>query len=140
MDIRKEVRDVIIETSEDIAELNRGQLFLGKRSDGKPIKNLKRGSEEYSSWWGDYRASLGLQTDHFDLNVTRQFWDSIEVDVRSEVFEVLSNDDKYDDLVKMFSERILGLSDASKSEEYIPNYFFPALKARIERKLGVKFR
>jgi hypothetical protein len=36
--------------------------------------------------------------------------------------------------------KVLGLSPTSKREEYIPNTFFPALKAVIERKIGLKFK
>lgn len=134
MNIRKEVRDVIIETSEDIAELNRGQLFIGMRADGKEI------NPKYSDLTIELKEAKGQPTDRVTLRDEGDFWNSIKVDVKSETFDIDATDSKTLKLTRKYGKQILGLSKESKSEEYIPNYFFPALKARIERKLGVKFR
>jgi hypothetical protein len=131
-DISREVTEVILDTKEDIAELNRGQMFLGKRADGTDI------TPTYADLTIAIKESLGEPSDRVTLRDTGAFWDSIEVDANSETFTIDATDEKTNKLVKKYGNKIFGLSKESKSEEYIPLYFFPALKNRIEQKLGLK--
>lgn len=98
---------------------------------------MKRGSLSYSSRYGAWRASLGLQTDHYDLKVSGRYWDSIKVDVNSVQFEVINTDSKAEYIHKMFTDGTLGLTPRNKKEKYVPEHFMPALIERIERKLGI---
>lgn len=122
-----------MDTKEDIAELNRGQLFLGKRADGKEI------NPQYADLTIEIKQAKSQPTDRVTLNDTGAFWDSILVDVGSDTFDINATDEKTSKLIKKYGKQILGLSAESKNEEYIPNYFFPELKKRIEKKLGLKF-
>jgi hypothetical protein len=135
-DIRQEAREAIIETKDEIVRLNQGQLYLGKRSDGSDLA-------PYSSWYAAYKERLSDPiasiTDRRTLYLTGKWWNSIKVDVQSETFEVTNDDQKNTLIMQREGEKVLGLSKESKAEEYVPNYFFPALRARIERRLGIGF-
>lgn len=133
-DIREEVRQVIIETKGEIEELNRGQLFLGKRADGSYI------GPDYTPFTKQIKEEKGQPFDRVTLRDKGHFWNSIEVDsVNSETYNIFAQDPKTAALVKKYGGKILGLSKESRTEEYIPFYFFPALKKRIETKTGLKF-
>lgn len=132
-DIGNEVRESIIETQDAITELNRGQMFIGKRSDGSEI------TPTYSDLTIILKEEKGQPSDRVTLKDTGDFWDSLTVDVDSDTFTMDATDSKTDRLSKKYGDKILGLSDESKREEYIPLYFFPELKNRITRRLGFKF-
>lgn len=132
-DIRKEVIGTIKDTAEDIAELNRGQLFVGKRADDKMIE------PPYAPFTIRIKEMLGQPVDRVTLKFTGAFWASIKVNVKSDTYTVTATDNKRKKLEAKYGEEILGLSDESKREEYLPNYFMPALKKRIFNKIGVNF-
>lgn len=131
--IRSEIREVIEQTSGEIAELNRGQLFIGRRSDGKEI------NPQYSPLTVMIKEEKGQPTDRVTLKDKGDFWNSIAVDVNSDSFTIDATDNKTNKLVKKYGKEIMGLNKESKAE-YKDNYLFPALKERIERKLQLKFR
>lgn len=132
-DIREEVREVIRETSEQIAELNRGQLFLGKRPDDSEL-------DPYSNFYADFKSGLSHPiasiVDRRTLYLTGEFWRSIKVKIESEEFNLVSDDAKATQIFDREGE-VLGLSNESK-DEYQENYFEPNLIDRIQTKLGIK--
>jgi hypothetical protein len=132
-DITEEVRESIIETSDEITELNRGQMFIGKRSDGSEI------TPTYSDLTIELKEQKGQPSDRVTLKDTGAFWDSLTVDVNSDSFTIDATDSKTEKLSKKYGDKIFGLTAESKREEYIPLYFFPALQKRITGKLGLKF-
>src|SRR5690242_10353599 len=90
-DIRAEIVEVIYDISPDIEALQRGQLSIGKLASGKPIKNIKTGSETYGVMCGEIRFQAGKQIDFFDLRFTGEFYASIKVsDVSAEDFKISS--------------------------------------------------
>jgi len=131
-EILQEVRLTIEETAETIADFNRKQLFAGKRSTGTDIK------PEYAAFTILIKDQKGQPTDRVTLKDTGEFYEDIEVDVNSETFELISTNEKTEDLKAKYGQRILGLSDNNKSE-YVEFTFFPALRARVTKKLGFKF-
>lgn len=130
--ITKEVRESIIETSPAIVKLNQGQMFIGRRADGTELL------PSYKDITIEIKKSKGQPYDRVTLRDTGAFWDSIKVDVSTDVFKINATDSKAKKLIKKYGVKILGLSKESKSEEYIPLYFFPELKNRIEYKTGLK--
>lgn len=131
-DIKREVRESIEATTGAIVKLNQGQMFIGRRADGTEILPTYKDSTI------EIKKSKGQPYDRVTLKDTGAFWDSINVNVATDTFLIDASDSKTQGLVKKYGDKILGLSDASKSEEYIPLYFFPELKSRIEGKLGLK--
>lgn len=130
--IRGEVVDIIADTGPEIVKLNQGQLSLGLRADGYAIE------PSYSPFTIAEKKRKGQPYDKVTLKDTGAFWQSIFLgDVSIEKFDVDASDAKTDTLIKKYGGQILGLSADSKNEEYIPNYFFPELKARVETKLGL---
>lgn len=132
--IREELRLAIQDTAEDIAELNRGQLFLGLRSDGSSM-------DDYSAYYADFKTKLSHPiasiTDRRTLYLSGQWWRSIRVDVGSETYEITNDDSKTADILAREGEDVLGLSTDSKSE-YVINYLQPALGRRIENAIGLQ--
>lgn len=135
-DIIAVLGECVQETKEAIADLNRGQLFIGKRTDGTDIL------PDYSDYTIELKQAKGQPYDRVTLRDKGHFWNSIHVDVDSKNYSVDASDSKTDKILDKYEThngKILGLSKESKSEEYIPNYLFPALKAKMESMLGLKF-
>jgi hypothetical protein len=132
-DIYKEVEETVVETAGDIAELNRGQMAIGRRADASEI------TPTYSDLTIELKQAKGQETEWVTLRDTGSFWSRIFVDVNAGSFTISSSDDKTGKLEKKYGEKIFGLTKESRTEEYIPLYFFPALKAKITKKLGFKF-
>lgn len=133
--IREEVIEIFVDTGPEIVKLNQGQLSLGLRADGYEIE------PSYSPFTIAEKKRKGQPYDKVTLKDTGAFWQSIYLgDVSIEKFNVDASDEKTDKLIKKYGGQILGLSTDSKNEEYIPNYFFPELKARVEGKLGLKMQ
>jgi hypothetical protein len=131
-EILAEVRETIEETAGTIADFNRKQLFAGKRSTGADIK------PDYAPLTILIKDQKGQPTDRVTLKDKGDFYEEISVDVNSETFELVSSNEKTEDLKAKYGDRILGLSVDSKSE-YVAFTFFPALRERINKKLGFKF-
>lgn len=127
-----EVVQSVQNTRDSIAEMVRGQLFLGKKPDGNEMP-------PYSPWYADIKSKLsGIAgiTDRRTLYLTGNFWKSIEVDVDTEKFVLKSTDSKADKIHKREGD-VLGMTTDSK-EEYVRNYFFPELKERIYHGTGIQ--
>lgn len=138
-DMPQEVVQAIEFTGEEVAHLIRGQMSVGLTGNNRKIKNKYTNSTTYGVIWGEYRLGKNLQVEFFDLKVTGEFTSKIEVQsVTPESFVITSPSMKTPDLVDMFGEAILKMTDESRAE-FIRSSFFPELKYRIENKLGVKF-
>ena len=127
-----EVRSSIEETSEDISNFNRKQLFEGTRSTGTEIKPF------YSPYTILLKDQKGQPTDRVTLKDTGDFYNSIQVDVKTDSYDIIATDYKYDKLANKYGKTILGLNVNNKTQ-YIFYSFFPALRERITKKLEVKF-
>ena len=131
-DVRAVVVETITETAPDIIKLNQGQLFIGRRADGHQIE------PEYADITVRLKKLKGQPYDRVTLRDTGAFWDEIIVrNITANSYTVDDTNEKSDRLIKKYGGQILGLSKASKSEEYIPNYFFPLLKAKIFERTGL---
>lgn len=131
-DISREVRESIIATSPYIIKLNQGQMFIGRRADGTEILPTYKDSTI------EIKKEKGQPYDRVTLKDKGDFWADISVLVGNDSFIIDDTNVKTQSLLKKYGDKVLGLSAASKSEEYIPLYFFPELKGRIEGKLGLK--
>jgi hypothetical protein len=129
--IYNEVRETIGETSGDITEFNRNQLFEGKRATGTEIK------PEYAEFTILIKDQKGQPTDRVTLKDTGSFYESIFVDVNSETFDIYASDEKTEKLERKYGKTIFGLSKNNRSQ-YVQYTFFPELKKRIESKLKLK--
>lgn len=126
--IRDEVNAVIDETREALKILNQGQLSLGKKSDGHYLPNYSTASVLH----------FGKPAGPIRLYDTGAFWNNIQIERQSGKIVFSDTDSKAPMLIQKYGRDILGLSSESKNEEYIPLYFSPALKDRIQRKTGLK--
>jgi hypothetical protein len=128
-----EVQEAVIETSNDIITLNQGQMSLGRRADGTEI------TPTYSDLTIMLKDEKGQESRWVTLKDTGSFWSDMFVDVGNNSYEVGSADAKAQSLEKKYGKRIFGLTNESKSEEYIPLHLLPAVQQRITKRLGFKF-
>lgn len=132
-DILEEVQDALIETSGEMIVLNQGQMSLGRRADGSEI------TPSYSDLTIELKEAKGQETRWVTLRDTGAFWNDMFVEINAETFSLSSADEKAAKLEKKYGKKIFGLTKESRSEEFIPLYFLPALQIRITKKLGFKF-
>lgn len=131
-DIRKEVKEVIESTQDEITALNKKQLFAGIRSTGTEIK------PEYAPYTILLKDQKGQPTDRVTLKDKEDFYNGFFVDVNSATFVIDSRDSKTEALIGKYGEKILGLTNDSRGE-YVAYTFFPSLRDRVTKKLGFKF-
>ena len=133
LDILKLAKESIEETSVQLADLNREQLGEGKRSDNDNIHWLKDSHYPYVKPYARKRQKLGLQTKVVDLNVTRDFWNSIDAQINGEdiVFDGHSEIAKY--LEINYSKEIYALND-EKTEKYI-DVLEPVFFEKLEKQI-----
>jgi hypothetical protein len=132
LDLRQEIQFIIDITSEDLAELNREQLWKGQNAKGLPIK------PPYSNITIFYKRRKSQPIDRVTLKDTGDFYSSINVDVKRDTFTIFATDDKTNKLTRKYGKSILGLQEESKSR-YVKNVLFPALKKRIYQVTGLRF-
>ena len=145
-DIREEVKASIEETKDKILELNKGQLLRGLDKFGRylspkysedPFFKSKEAALRYANW----KASIDQPTDKpFDvpnLYINGRFHNSIQVDVDTKNLIFSASSPDASSIEGKFSDNIYGMTSESK-QEYVPFYFFPVLKNKIEAKTGLK--
>lgn len=99
-----------IDSREDFISLQTAQLAAGNRQDGKPIFNVKTGSDQYSK---SYAKKKG-KSSPIDLHDTGDFYSGIFVRIDDAVtFAVDSADSKSGMLQDRYSTQIFGLDDDS---------------------------
>jgi hypothetical protein len=132
----EEIKLIIIETADEIAELQRGQFFQGIKSDGtKIVPEYKEITKQIKST----KTGIAAITDRVTFYDTGDFWKLIGVEnVNNETFTITSLDWKTDKLETKYLKKIFGLTKESR-EEYITYVFFPRLKQVIEQKLKLGF-
>lgn len=127
-DLLEEVRQVIIDTGQNLVNFNQEQLYEGIRSDSSTIE------PEYAELTKIIKAAKGQPFDRVTLKDTGDFYDSIKVDVNSDTFELFATDEKTVKLVTKYGDSILGITDSSK-RRYINEIFRPRLEDVITAKL-----
>ena len=97
----------------------------GQRPDGETI-----GDGVYSPAYAAYRRKLGLQVEHIDLTLTKDFANAFVLDyVGSGVFEVKNTDAKAVLLAKRYGE-LLGVREADLVD-FVVTVLEPAVRAFI---------
>lgn len=111
IDILLQVQLSLVDSGDEYVKLQREQMLRGERSDGKPIFNLKTGSDEYSPGYAKYKG----RKKPIDLYDTGAFQSDIFILVEdSEKAIVESYDSKSGKLQENYGEEIFTLNDESK--------------------------
>jgi hypothetical protein len=131
-DIREEVKEAIVVTNNDVAKLNRKQLYEGQTANGTPIQPA------YTWRTVFYKNIKGQPSDRVTLKDKGDFYNSIKVNVKTDTFDIIATDYKSDALHNKYGKSILGMTDVNRTQ-YIQQSFFPELQNRITSKLGYKF-
>ena len=92
---------------------------------------------EYANFTIVKRSELGLQTDHIDFKVTGEYWASWRVTVNGEFFEILVDQERFDELVNDlgFAEEHVGLTNDSL--DVLTRFLIPKYQNYVRMKLGI---
>jgi len=120
------------ESKELVVDLNT-RLQLGR--DG--VDSLDADLGEYADFTIVKRSELGLQTDHIDFKVTGDYWASWKVLVSGEYFEILVDQQRFDELVNDlgFAREHVGLNAESLS--ILTKKLLPKYQNYVRLKLGI---
>lgn len=120
----------VIETSNQLSNLNTEQMHRGLNSEGRPIGEYALPTYAEAKHRMNPLPGFGVP----DLKVTGAFYEGVYTDVGGMKVEIDSVDSKADDLKARFGENIFGLSDNYKSEyirEFLKPEFVKAIKTEI---------
>jgi hypothetical protein len=133
LDIADVARKSIDQTKETIVELNRDQLFAGKRSDGSEIKPA------YSGFTINEKEKKGQPFDRVTLKDEGSFYAGINVKVEGDKIIENSSDEKNDELFGKYATtrgNLFGLSTPYK-KEYLDEKLRPAFRGNIKAVTGL---
>jgi hypothetical protein len=119
--------EVVEEHSEEIAELNRQQLFEGSRPDGSEI------TPPYTPFTVARKRSKGQPFDRVTTRDTGAFHNGIKVEVFQNSFEMIGTDDKTQRLTNKYGS-LLGLTQESRIY-VMQNILGPGLIQKIDNRL-----
>lgn len=125
INMQVEAKSAIGRTSRAIADLNREQLLEGRRADMTMMPDYSYVSVEY----------FGKPAGPIRLYDTGAFQESLEIDVGSDDFEVVSSD--IHDLEDRYGEEIYGLAEPNQ-EYYNQEIFLPELCESLESITGLE--
>jgi len=129
IDLPLEIELSFFDTREEYVTLQKQQLAAGERNDGKPIFNVKTGSDEYSPAYAKKKG----KSKPIDLHDKGDFYFGTFADVREEGIYVDSADDKSEKLQENYGDAIFGLAD--KRKEPYAEIAVGVLRANIQKKL-----
>lgn len=138
------IADSLEETKDSFAELNKQQMRAGKTKTGDKIGSTTNPNNQTSNYykWKKYAAAKndmnplpGLGNP--DLFLTGSFYDGIDVEIGSNVFDIISTDEKGPELEDKYPD-ILGLGSNFK-KEYLDE-LKPVVMDKISNFTGLKFR
>ena len=130
-DASKAITEAIIETKDQIADLNAEQMNRGLRSDGSEIL------PSYSDLTIQIKKEKGQEFKHVTLKDTGSFYAGIEVTVTGDKLNITSTDSKTAKLNKKYSTskgNIFGLSPKFKREY---TRLRPAFKKKVLAATGL---
>lgn len=120
-DVLSTVRQSIINTKEDLLEVQRLQMLEGKNSDGEEIGEYK--SEKYALKKYEINPVPGLGVP--DLRLTGEWQGELDVEVGSDTVTIKApENEKTPRLIELFGLQILGLNQES-SAVYSVQYLQP---------------
>lgn len=121
--LKEFIREAIIEKRDYIAELNRDQLWQGKKADGSEMPEYKPNSKQPNA-----PGKIVL----FD---TGDFHEGIEAQIEANILDVVGTDEKTSMLVNIYGE-ILGLNEGSLKA--LKEEVKPIIEQKIARYLKIK--
>ena len=130
IDLPLEIELSFFDTRDEYVTLHRDQLKHGERNDGKPIFNLKTGSDEYSPAYAKKKG----RTKPIDLHDKGDFYAGDFLDVREKEMISDSADSKSERLQEIYGEEIFGLGD--KRKETYADIAVSVLRENIIKKLN----
>lgn len=120
----------VIETSNQLSNLNTEQMHRGLNSEGRPIGEYALPTYAEAKHRMNPLPGFGVP----DLKVTGAFYEGVYTEVGGMKVKTDSVDSKADDLKARFGENIFGLSDNYKSE-YIREFLRPEFVKAIKKEV-----
>ena len=118
VDLPFAVETALIETEAEYVELQQGQLYAGKQSDGTDIERIGVAYQGYAPTTIQIKQRKGQPTDRITLKDTGDFYSQIFSDPRSDGIVADSGDEKSQKLQQAYGKKIFGLADPAK-QQYI---------------------
>lgn len=109
-------KDAFLDNSDEAVKLNRSQLMRGETSEDEEIMPQYAG-ESYAGFKHNMNSKPPFSTP--DLYLSGAFQEAFFVDVSAideSIFEISSNDDKLEELIKKYSPLIFGLDTDSHNQ------------------------
>ena len=132
LDVEEEAVNTILETKEDLIDLNQSQLLEGKNKVGQKLKSYRNWSYAKMKNAKNSLPGFGIP----DLFNKGNFFAGFKIRfISKKSFEFYSTDDKNSMLVKKYGQDIFGLQDESR-EEYLRRNFKPVFFDRLNKKLS----
>ncbi|WP_020603248.1 hypothetical protein [Spirosoma spitsbergense] len=126
--LHRVMAQVIEANSAFIENLNRAQLFDGKRADGSDI------TPDYTEYTVAVKQSKGQRSDRVTVRDTGSFYESIFTEVFTEAFDLKADDPKTGELLGKYGN-LLGLMPESK--EKLSNHIKPQFVAVLKQEIGL---
>lgn len=97
------------ESSEDIVQMNRDQMYSGETKDGERI------TPEYTPLTVFLKNQEGKPSDRVTLNDTGAFYRAMYLRIIGDTFEITSADGKTSDLVSKYGRDVFGLNAENRA-------------------------
>lgn len=145
INLTEEAAGVMEQTAEEIADLNRRQLYQGLDRDGKPLSpkytedpyfKSVEAAIRYAKWKQQITPDPARPWDVPNLFIVGRFHGSIGVDVSGDKYQMNSSDPNASDIGAKF-KTALGLNESSK-KQYREQTLHPALRWRVAAKTGTR--
>lgn len=104
------MQEIVNDNSEQIEDLNTGQLDQGMDSEGQLITPF------YTPFTVQIKKAKGQEADFVTLKDTGAFRKSFKTDVFADRFQIDATDSKRDELVEKYSKEIFGLTEESQDD------------------------
>lgn len=136
LNLKAEIPSIISRSKRDIIDLNRSQLYqFGMRSDGEKLREYK--SRSYAAKKNAINPQPGLGIP--DLSSTGRFQSQFIVEANQSGFIISSKDSKSASLVKIYGEKIFGLTRDNR-KVYALGVFYTGVKEYVTLVTGLGFR
>lgn len=133
LQVQSVIAESFEETAESYADLNAGQMYSGRNSEGDPI------TPTYTRLTVAYKKRKGQPADRVTLRDTGDFYKGIYAKLEGTSITVGSTDDKAKLLEEKYGEEIFGL-DLEPKREFVFGPFLKAVQEKISAVTKLPFK
>jgi len=111
-DLNKNMELAVQANEKPLVQINRRQMQVGKNAEGQAIGAYRSAS------YAKFKKQMGSKAPYrvVDLLLTGNFQKEMILETDDRDYQILSTDDKTDDLVSKYGENIFGIAPENKTE------------------------